>query len=195
MPPIDEMWSSFGTTRATGVQPHVGPMSRLRPFLASYALDALVVLAALTSALGTALRRDPGHPTGALLWIEAVAVAVLVLALLLRRRYPFGAPAATWLLSAALSFVDGRLIVSQGAVFLAGMGAALLGNLQPRVGLGIVLGGAAVIVYNDPLQTPGGLLLHHGAVRDRLAGGLRAARAGRSDGGGGGTRGPRRAPA
>lgn len=135
-------------------------MSRLRLFLTRHALDVLIVLAALTSALGTALRRDPGHPTGPLLWFEAMAVAVLVLVLLLRRRYPFGAPAATWVLSAALSFVDGRLIVSQGAVFLAGMGAALLlgnlrGSAQPRVGLGIVLTVAAIIVYNDPLHTTG----------------------------------------
>ena len=39
------------------------------------------------------------------------AIALVVLPLLARRRFPFAAPAAVWLLAAALSFVDGRLVV------------------------------------------------------------------------------------
>ena len=61
-------------------------------------------------------------------WFAAPAVAIVVLALLGRRRFPFAAPVAVWLLAAALSFVDGRLVVS--VYSLAGMAAAfLLGNL------------------------------------------------------------------
>ena len=90
-----------------------------------------------------------------MLWFEVFAVAAVVLTLLWRRRFPFAAPAVTWLLSAALSFVDGLLIVDKAGLFVAGMGAALLlGNLrrdtQARVGLAIVLGGAAIVIYNDP---------------------------------------------
>ncbi|MCW2958173.1 MAG: sensor histidine kinase, partial [Solirubrobacterales bacterium] len=54
--------------------------------------------------------------------------------LLGRRRFPVAAPVSLWLLAAALSFVDGRLVVFTVGVYAAGMAAALLlGNLaDPR---------------------------------------------------------------
>src|SRR6185503_20091253 len=63
-----------------------------------------------------------------------------------------------WLLGAALSFADGRLLTSMTSVFVLGMAAAyLLGNLhdafRARVGLAVVVGSAAVIVYNAPDRT------------------------------------------
>ena len=138
-------------------------MSRVRLFLSKHGLDLLIVIAAVASAIGTALRDDPDTPTGVTLWFEAVAIAAVVLCLLGRHRFPFGAPAIIWLVCAALSFVDGRLIVNNDAVFVAGMAAAvLLGNLrhglQARAGLAIVLGGAAVVVYNDPAHEDGELV-------------------------------------
>lgn len=138
-------------------------MSRLRQFLTRYGLDALIVVAAVSSAVGTALRQDPGQPSGVGLWFEVAAIAAVVLVLLLRRRLPFAAPAAVWLSSAALSFVDGRLVTSQGGVYVAGLGAALLlGNLrhemQARIGLVVVLGSAAILMYNDPTLGTGGLV-------------------------------------
>ena len=83
------------------------------------------------------------------------AIALLVLPLLARRRFRFAAPASVWLLAAALSFVDGRLIPFTASVTVAGLAASfLLGNLrdaaQARLGLAIVVGGAAIVVYNDP---------------------------------------------
>jgi signal transduction histidine kinase len=100
--------------------------------------------------------REPRTP----LWFGVAAVAIVVLALLGRRSFPFMAPASLWLLAAALSFVDGRLVVSTVSVYVAGMAAAfLLGNLadaaQRRVGLAVVLGGAAIVVYNDPDHNAG----------------------------------------
>ena len=88
------------------------------------------------------------------------AVVVVVLPLLARRRFPFAAPAALWLLAALLSFVDGRLIVSAYGVYVAGIIAAfLLGNLrdlvQARIGLAVVLFSAVIVVYNDPLTRRG----------------------------------------
>ena len=138
-------------------------MSRAWLFFSKYGLDVLIVIAAVASAVGTATRPASERPSGAMLWFEVVAVATVVLLLLGRRRFPFAAPAGMWLFSAALSFVDGRLIVNQGGLFLAGMGAAvLLGNLrrglEARVGLAIVLGGAAIVVYNDPNSSPGNLV-------------------------------------
>ena len=85
---------------------------------------------------------------------------LVVLPLLGRRRFPFAAPAALWLLAALLSFVDGRLIVFATGVYIAGIAAAfLLGNLrdavQARIGLAVVASAAAIVVYNDPNHTPG----------------------------------------
>ena len=107
----------------------------------------LIVVTALAAAVGTAVRDDADRPDGALLWFEMFAVAGAVLALLARHRLPFAAPATLWLLSAALSFVDPRLIVGQAGDLRRGLGAALLlGNLrngvQARVGLVIVVAGA-----------------------------------------------------
>jgi signal transduction histidine kinase len=138
-------------------------MSRLWLFCSKYGVDLLIGVDAATSAAGTALRLDAQRPTGVLLGFEVSAIAAVVLSLLLRRRFPFAAPAGVWLISASLSFLDGRLIVAQPGVFVAGMGAALmLGNLdsvvKARVGLAILLGAAGIIVFNDPGRTAGELL-------------------------------------
>ena len=135
-------------------------MSQLRLVFARHGFDLLIVAAAVQSAVGTALRQEPPHPTGATLWFQMAAIAAVVLVLLGRHRFPFAAPAALWLLSAALSFTDGQLIVTQGAVFVAGMAAALLlGHLrndrQARVGLVIVVCSAAIVVYSQPDHAPG----------------------------------------
>ncbi len=135
-------------------------MSRVWLFFTRYGFDLLIVVAAADSAVGTALRYDAGRPTGAALWFEVLAITVVVLTLLGRRRFAFAAPATLWLVGAALSFLDGALIPSQAAVFAAAMGAALLlGNLrsdrESQVGLAIVLGGAAIVVYNDPNHSAG----------------------------------------
>lgn len=130
-------------------------MNRFRKALRTHGVAALVVVAALAGALGTAARTDPSMPTGPAAWAEEAAIAGVVLALLLRRRYPFGAPAVVWVASAALSFVDGELITSQGVVYIVGLAAALLlGNLRNdahgRIGLVIVVACAAIIDHNDP---------------------------------------------
>jgi signal transduction histidine kinase len=138
-------------------------VSRAWLFVSKHGLDLLIVLAAVASAVGTVLRRDPSRPDGLLLWFEVLAVAAAVLVLLARRRFPFAAPATFWLLCAALSFLDGLLIADQGGVFTAGMFAALLlGNLrrdaQARAGLAIVLSSAAIVVYNSPTPEAGDLV-------------------------------------
>jgi signal transduction histidine kinase len=137
-------------------------VSSFRQILRTHAIAALLILAALVGAVGTAARTDPSMPTGPAAWAEAAAVAGVVLILLLRRRYPFGAPAAVWFASVALSFVDGKLITSQGVVFIVGLAAALLlGNLRNdvkgRIGLLVVVGGALIIDHNDPTSDAGSL--------------------------------------
>ena len=133
-------------------------MNRSRTFVASHGLDALIVALAVAAAFTTTTRDDTSRPAGAQQVAEVAAVAAMILILLLRRRAPLLAPASTWLASAALSFADGRLIVGQAPVSIAGMVAAvLLGNLRDerraRVGLVVVVVSAATVVHNDPGHT------------------------------------------
>jgi signal transduction histidine kinase len=125
-----------------------------------YGLDVLVVILAAASALEVALDQDSHRAPTTTLWVAVPAVVLVVLLLLARRLFPFGAPAAVWLVAAALSFIDGRLVVFTVGVFAAGLiAAALLGNLrdatQARVGLAVAVGGAAIVVYNDPNHAAG----------------------------------------
>jgi signal transduction histidine kinase len=138
-------------------------VSRVWRFLVAYGFDIAIVGAAVQSAVGTTLRHDAERPDGAALWLEAFGVAAVVLVLCARRRFPFTAPAVTWLAGAALSLVDGMAITTQAGVFLAGMGAALLlGALQrgqlARLGLLIVLSCSAAVVYQDPTHGAGDLV-------------------------------------
>ena len=129
-------------------------MTRIRSVARSHWLDVAIVLAALGAALEVLLRHEPGAPRTTA-WVTAPAAAAIVLCLLGRRRFRFAAPAGVWLVAAALSFVDGRLVVFSVSVAIAGMATAfLLGNLrddvQARLGLAIVVSGAAIIVSHQP---------------------------------------------
>ena len=137
-------------------------MSNLASFARRRAFDVLIPIAALDSALEVAFRHDANEPT-VTHWLAVPAVALIALPLLARRRMPFAAAASVWLLGAALSLIDGRLVVFAPSIFIAGLAAAfLLGNLrdetQGRIGLAIVLGGAAIIVYDNPVHAPGELV-------------------------------------
>jgi signal transduction histidine kinase len=138
-------------------------MKRIGHLARTYGVEVLIVIAAVESALEVALRDDALRAPRTTAWFAAPAVALVVLCLLGRRRFPFAAPACLWALAAALSFVDGRLITFTASVAVAGFAAAyLLGNLrdevQARLGLAIVLGGAAIIMYNDPNHATGDLV-------------------------------------
>jgi signal transduction histidine kinase len=124
------------------------------------AFDVLVLLAAAESALEVAFREDALRAPRTTLFFAVPAIVLLFVPLLARRRLPFAAPAGLWIVAAAVSFVDGRLIVFPSAVLVAGMCAAFLfGNLadgfQARVGLVVVLAAAAVVAYNDPSSSAG----------------------------------------
>ena len=139
-------------------------MNRAGLLLRRYGLDALIVAAAGVSGLGAGVRETAPVASVALRWVEAAVITAVILILLLRRRFPFGAPATMWVCSAALSFLDGRLITDQAGVMVAGLCAALfLGNLsslgQARLGLLVVIAGAAIVVGNDPLQKASNLFI------------------------------------
>jgi len=135
-------------------------MRRLLALARGAWLDAAAVLAALVGVLEVALRQGAPNAPRISPWVAAPALALIVLPLLLRRRWAFAAPAAVWVLAAALSFVDGRLVGFSSSVFVAGMAAAfVLGNAadatQARLGLLLVGGGAAIVLANAPSSAAG----------------------------------------
>jgi len=124
----------------------------------------MIVAAAVAGVLEVLLRSDDPDAARAAPVVAAAAVLALVLPLLARRRSPFLAPTWLWLLAAAVSFLDGRLIPSTAGVYAAGMVAAfLVGSLrderQGRTGLAIVVGGAAIVALNDPAHSLNEVLL------------------------------------
>jgi signal transduction histidine kinase len=138
-------------------------VTRLASFGRRRGFDVLILIAALERALEVAFRHDAAHGPTLTRWLAVPGVALIVLPLLARRRFPFAAPAAVWLLGPALSLADGRLVVFSAVIFIAGMAAAfLLGNLrddtQGRVGLAVVVGGAAIVVFNSPDHALGELI-------------------------------------
>jgi signal transduction histidine kinase len=129
-------------------------VERLGSLTRTYLFEALVAIAAVEAAVEVALRGDALREPGTPAWFAAGAIALVVLTLLGRRRYPFAAPASLWLLGAAVSFADGRLVISTFSAFAAGMASAfLLGSLpsarQARLGLVVVIGGVLVLVLNS----------------------------------------------
>jgi signal transduction histidine kinase len=139
-------------------------VSRLRLLARKHGFDILIVLVALESASEVAIRQDDAQAPTIALWFAIPASASIALPLLARRRFPFGAPAAVWLLAATLTFVDGRLVPFTVSASVAGLAAAvLLGNLrddvQARRGLAIVISGAAIIAYNKPDHAAGELIV------------------------------------
>jgi signal transduction histidine kinase len=132
----------------------------LASLLRTYGFDALIVVAAAGGAVEVAARGDSLREPGTALWVAAAAIALVVLPLLGRRRFPFAAPAAVWLVGAAVSFADGQLVVSSFSAFAAGIAAAfLLGNLrddrQSRLGLAIAVASAVILALNNPDHAAG----------------------------------------
>jgi signal transduction histidine kinase len=120
-----------------------------------YWFELLIAFLAIAGMLELVVGRDsPGAPPTTL-WIAVPAVAVLVLPLFARRRFPFAAPAVYWILAAAISFGDGLLLAFIGSLGLVGLASAfLLGNLRDPlkagVGLIIVVVAIVIVVYNIP---------------------------------------------
>ena len=127
----------------------------IRDVARGYRFELLIAFLAIAGMLELVVGRDsPGAPPTTL-WIAVPAVAVLVLPLFARRRFPFAAPAVYWILAAAISFGDGLLLAFIGSLGLVGLASAfLLGNLgdplKAGLGLIIVVVGIVVVVYNIP---------------------------------------------
>jgi signal transduction histidine kinase len=134
---------------------YVELVRQVRDLTSNYWFDVLIAVLAIVAMLEVVLGQgSPGAPTTTL-WFCLPAIAVLPVAVFARRWIPFAGPAMYWLLAAGISFVDPLLIPYPGALIPIGMADAfLLGNLRDlrraELGLAIVVGSAAILVYNIP---------------------------------------------
>jgi signal transduction histidine kinase len=129
-------------------------VGRIRYLARRYVFDLLIVLLVFAAMLEVLVGRGSPDAPRTTLWFVLPAIAIMVLPIVGRRRLPF-APAAHWLLAAGIAFVDWRLIPSAISIFVIGLVAAfLLGNLRDAVqtglGLALVVGGSAIVVYKIP---------------------------------------------
>jgi signal transduction histidine kinase len=139
---------------------YVPVVRRHLSLLRHHVVDVLIVLAAVECALEVAFRDDALRAPRSSPWFAVPAAAMVVLPLLWRRRWPFGAPAAVFLIAAIISTIDGRLVVFPAGTNAAGVAAAfLLGQLpdlrQARIGLVVAVASGALIVLNDPTHGTG----------------------------------------
>jgi signal transduction histidine kinase len=130
-------------------------VTRIRDLARTYWFEVPIILLAVDGIVEVLVRRDAPDAPRTTLWFTVPALAVLVVPLFARRRFPFGAPLVFWLIAAAVTFVDGQLVAFTTSTFVLGMAAAfLLGNVQnagrARIGLVVVLVAELIIVHNIP---------------------------------------------
>jgi len=130
-------------------------MTRRGDLAREYWFELLIAVMAVAAMLELVVRRNSPAAPSTPLWFSVPAVELLVLPLVLRRRFPFAAPATFWLLSAALTFVNGWLVPFVGSLGVVGLATAfLLGNVRDErnawIGLGIVGACILVVVANIP---------------------------------------------
>ena len=102
-----------------GVQ-YVHRVSRIRHVAREQWFDALIALLAISAVLELVIGRDSPN-SARTLWFALPAIGILVLPILLRRRFPFAAPAAYWLLAVGISVVDWRPIPFAVSLFPIGL--------------------------------------------------------------------------
>jgi signal transduction histidine kinase len=133
--------------------------TRIAHVAREYWFELLIAAMGIASMLELVIWRDyPGAPTTPL-WFSLFAIALLVVPLFTRRRFPFAAPAAYWILAAGLTFVDAFLVTFPDSLNVVGIATAfLLGNLRERrlaaIGLVIVTASIVTVVYNIPGPQP-----------------------------------------
>jgi len=128
-----------------------------------YWFDLAIVGMSILAAVEVAFRLDEGtnHHLHGTTWLMATWAAAMVLPLLARRRFPFGAPAAVFAVGVAGSLWNGTLATYTTGNFLGVLTATFLFGLlfereRSPIGFGIALGAASLVVHNDPRQGFGG---------------------------------------
>jgi signal transduction histidine kinase len=133
---------------------------RVGDFTRKYWFDLLIAALALAAMLEVIATRDSTQTTR---WFGLPAIAILVLPIFARRRFPFGGPVAYFMFAAGISLIDWQLIPDRESFFVVGLAVAfLLGNLrnawQAAVGLVVIVSSLAFLVYQIPGHTGGELV-------------------------------------
>ncbi len=139
-------------------------MKRLWPLARRYWFDAVVLAMAGIGVTGAVVGRGREIGPEGPLWFDVLAMLAIVLPLLARRRFPFGAPAAVGIAAALISFVDKTVVPFDGVTFLVGCAALfLVGLLRDRAqavaGFAVAEGVLAVVVHNDPRSGVGNFVV------------------------------------
>jgi signal transduction histidine kinase len=124
---------------------------------------ALVVVGVIEAVVELIVRRDATDAPPTSLWIAVPLLVIGIAPLFWWRRFPFGAPAAVFVINALESFVDGRLVTFVAATFFAVLSAVFLFGLLPDwrqaiAGLGIAFAAGGVVTVNHPTQGWGDFL-------------------------------------
>jgi signal transduction histidine kinase len=135
-------------------------VKRLWQLTLRYWFDAAIVVG-LGIGLAITVLHEGGKkgPEGPL-WFDILAVIAFTTPLLARRRFPFKAPLAVFVVLCATSFVDNRLVPDAFTTFLVALAAIFLIGMhrertQAVAGLAVVQGMAILVGHNDPTQTGG----------------------------------------
>jgi signal transduction histidine kinase len=160
----DDVWIVLANEAKRLNSEYLQTVKRLWPLARRYWFDAVVVAMAGIGVTGAVLGR--GHEIGpeGPLWFDVLAMLAIVLPLLARRRFPFGAPAAVGIAAALISFVDKTVVPFDGVTFLVGCAALfLVGLLRDRAqavaGFAVAEGVLAVVVHNDPRSGVGNFVV------------------------------------
>jgi signal transduction histidine kinase len=141
---------------------YVHRVSGIQSIGRKYWFDILIAVLAIEAMLELVVGRDDPNSSRTL-WFAIPAIAVLVLPLFARRRFPFAALAAYWVLAGAISLVDWRPIPFALSLFAVGLSIAfLLGNLRDPVkagiGLVVIIACMATLVHQIPGHSAGELV-------------------------------------
>jgi signal transduction histidine kinase len=129
-----------------------------------YWFDAVILAALGIGITGAVLGREHVNGPEGPLWFDILAVLAIVLPLLARRRFPFGAPVSMGVAAVATSFIDRTVVPFDGVTFLVGCAALFLvaslpDRFQAFAGLAIAEGAAAIVVHNDPTGSVGDFIV------------------------------------
>jgi signal transduction histidine kinase len=160
----DDVWIVLADEAMRPNSEYLLIVKRLWPLARRYWFDAVVLAMAGIGVTGAVLGH--GHEIGpeGPIWFDVLAMLAIVLPLLARRRFPFGAPAAVGLAAALISFVDKTVVPFDGVTFLVGCAALfLVGLLRDRAqavaGFAVAEGVLAVVVHNDPRSGVGNFVV------------------------------------
>jgi signal transduction histidine kinase len=133
---------------------------RVRELARKYWFDLLIAALAAAAMLEVIATPDSTQTT---LRFGIPAIAVLVLPIFARRRFPFGGPVAYFVLAAGISLIDWQLIPDRESFFVVGLAVAfLLGNLrnawQAGIGLVVIVSSLVFLVHEIPGHTTGELV-------------------------------------